>query len=158
MAPPTRLNPFRTPSPELLNGKEASTRRKCKFYDALIDSKGQESNRSLSRHAGISEGCGRKWTRDYEELGDEARKRLRPRSKILGRKSRVTKAMCQTLVSPTKNPLRKQPYEAQIEHFKIPVKTRQLQRKMKEHTHGGGRYICAFVNKELSEKNRTQRS
>ena len=35
MALPTRLDPFRTPSPEPLAGKEATTQKKCKFFDAL---------------------------------------------------------------------------------------------------------------------------
>jgi len=65
--------------------------------------------------------------------------------------------MCQTLVSPSKNPLRKQPYEAQIEHFKIPVKKRQLQRKMKEHTNQGGRYLMGFI-KKIYHQNREQRT
>ena len=40
----------------------------------------------------------------------------------------------------------------------IPVGTRQLQRKMKEHTKGGGRYLCAFIQKSISQKNREQRT
>jgi hypothetical protein len=35
MAPPTRLNPLRTSSPKPLAGREATTTRKCKFYNAL---------------------------------------------------------------------------------------------------------------------------
>jgi hypothetical protein len=65
--------------------------------------------------------------------------------------------MCKTLVSPSQNPVRKQPYEAQIEYHDLPVKTRQLQRKLKEHTKGGARHLCAFVEKIISVKNKADR-
>ncbi len=61
------------------------------------------------------------------------------------------------LVSPSRNPVRKQPYEAQIEYHDIPVGKRQLQRKIKEHTKGVARYKCAFVKKVISAKNRGER-
>ena len=51
----TRSNPFRTPSPEPLAGKEATTRRKCKFFDALAQNGASRSLRSISREYKISE-------------------------------------------------------------------------------------------------------
>jgi hypothetical protein len=39
----------------------------------------------------------------------------------------------------------------------LPVKKRQLQKKLKEHTNQGGRYLCAFIKKEISAKNREER-
>jgi hypothetical protein len=158
MAPPTRLNPLRTPSPDPLDGHEATTRRKCKFYDALTNSKGAIPLNSISAKCGISEACGRLWKQQWMDMGSEAKRRLRPRSEILGRKSKVSKSICKMLCSPSRNPVRKQPYEAQIKYHNIAVGPRQLQRKMKEYTHGGGRYICAFIEKEISEKNRQQRT
>jgi hypothetical protein len=62
------------------------------------------------------------------------------------------------LCSPSRNPVRKQPYEAQIEYHNLPVKKRQLQNMMKRHTNGGGRYVCAFVKKEISQKNKVKRA
>jgi hypothetical protein len=44
--------------------------------------------------------------------------------KKLGRKSKVTKSMCQMLVDPTRNPVRDQHYNAQIEFHNLPVKAR----------------------------------
>ncbi|PQE05359.1 Transposable element Tc3 transposase protein [Rutstroemia sp. NJR-2017a BBW] len=67
-------------------------------------------------------------------MGEEAKRHTRARSKVLGHNSRVTKSICKMLVSPSKNPVRKQPLEAQIAYHKIPVQKRQLQRKLKEHT------------------------
>ena len=66
--------------------------------------------------------------------------------------------MVKMLCSPSRNPVRKQPYEAQIAYHHLPVKTRQLQRKIKELTYGGGRYKCAFVKKTISDKNATERT
>lgn len=91
-------------------------------------------------------------------MGSEAKRKTRPTSKILGRKSRVTKSMCRMIVSPSRNPVRKQPYELQISYHNLPVGVRQLQRKIKEHTKGGGRYKCAFVIKQISAKNKYERA
>jgi hypothetical protein len=62
------------------------------------------------------------------------------------------------LVSPSRNPVRDQLYEAQIEYHNRPVKRRQLQKKLKEHTKGGQRYKQAYITKEISAKNRTLRT
>jgi transposase len=153
MAPPTRSNPFRTPSPEPLVGKEATTTRRCRFFDALARNGWTKSMRSIATEVGISEACGRKWKKQCEELGPIAKRKTRQRSKVLGRKSRVTKSMYKKLCSPSRNPVRKQPYKAQIAFHKIPVARRQLQWKLREHTKGGGWYKCAFVKKVISAQN-----
>ena len=79
------------------------------------------------------------------------------RSLVLRRKSKVTKSMCKMLCSPSRNPVRKQPFEAQILYHNIPVKKRQLQRMLKRHIKGGWRQLCAFVKKTISTKNRQER-
>ena len=158
MAPPTRLDPFRTPSPEPLASREATTRRKCKFFDALTSSKGLIPLYRISAKCGISESCGRLWEDQFINMGSEAKRRLRPRSKILDRTLKVTKSIYKMLCSPSQNPVRKQPYEAQIAYHNLPVGKRQLQRKLKELTQGGGRYICAFIKKIISDKNREERT
>lgn len=158
MAPPTRNVPFRTPSPEPLANREATTRRKCKFFDALTRNAGTKSLRRISRECGIGESTGRDWKKQFMNMGSEAKRRTRPRSGILGGNSKVSKAMCKMLVSPSQNPVRKQPLDTQIAFHGIQVKTRQLQRKLKEHTKGGGRYLCAFVKKTFSKKNRKNRT
>ena len=57
------------------------------------------------------------------------------------------------LISPRRNPVRDQPYEAQIDYYNLPIKPRQLQRKLKEHTKGGQRHKQAYIKKELSAGN-----
>jgi hypothetical protein len=64
--------------------------------------------------------------------------------------------MAQMLVDPTRNPVRDQHYDAQIEYHNLPVKQRQLQRKLKELVNAR-RFKMAFVEKEVSEKNREER-
>lgn len=111
MAPPTRLNPYRTPPRSPLTGRDATTRRRTKFFDALTDSKGAIPLTRISQKCGISESCGRKWKEIWQNEGDEGKRHPRQRSKVLGRNSRVTKSMCKMLCSPSRNPVRKQPYE-----------------------------------------------
>ncbi|KAG9241725.1 hypothetical protein BJ878DRAFT_519144, partial [Calycina marina] len=65
-------------------------------------------------------------------MGSIARRKMRPNSAILGRKSKVTKSDCKMPCSPSRNPVQKQPYHTQIAFYKIAVGPRQLQRKMKE--------------------------
>lgn len=156
MAPPTRYHPFRSLSPEPLKGKEARTPRKCQFFDALRREGDRKPLCKISEEAGISESCGRKWRDQYKAMGSEACRRTRPKSAILGHKSKVTKAMCKQIVNPS-NLVREQPYEAQIAHYNIDVGKRQLQRMINRHTRGGGRYLMAFVKKTISDANRQQR-
>ena len=59
IAPPTRNALFRTLFPEPLANKEATTRRKCKFFDALTRNTGTKSLRHISRECGIGESIGR---------------------------------------------------------------------------------------------------
>jgi transposase len=94
MAPPTRNQLFRTSSPDPLYDKEATTRKKCKFFDALARSGSTKSLRRIAQDAKISEHCARNWKKEYTEKGDLAKRRKRPTSMVLGRKSRVSKATC----------------------------------------------------------------
>ena len=64
--------------------------------------------------------------------------------------------MCQMLVNPTRNPVRDQHYEAQIEYHNLPIKQRQLQRKLKEYVNAC-RFKMAFVKKQVSSKNKDKR-
>ena len=99
MAPPTRNQPFRTPSPDPLYGREATTRKKCKFFDALARSGSTKSLRCIAQDTKISEHCACNWKKEYTEKGNLAKRRKRPTSTVLGRKSYISKATCQMLVS-----------------------------------------------------------
>ena len=98
MAPPTRTNTFQTPSPKALAGKEATTQRKCKFFDALAHYGGSQSLRSISKEYGIVESTARYWKKQQSELGSPAKKPTWQRSSIRSGKSKDTKAVCKMLV------------------------------------------------------------
>jgi hypothetical protein len=61
------------------------------------------------------------------------------------------------LVSPTRNPVRDQLYKAQIKYYKLDIKPRQLQRRLKECTNSGQRYKQAYIQKVLSTANKRKR-
>jgi transposase len=153
MAPTLRGQRFHTPSPEPLANKEATTTKKCRFFDALSRDSESKSQRQISKECGIGETTGRTWKKQFENMSSLAKRRTLKRSAKLGRRSKVSKSTCKMLVSPSRNPVRKHPYEVQLEFHQIPVKKRQLQYKLKEHTNGGQRYKYAFVKKVISDKN-----
>ena len=62
------------------------------------------------------------------------------------------------LVSPSRNPVRNQLYEAQIEYYHLPIKKRTLQAGLKRYTKGAQRYKIAFVKKRISAVNKQKRA
>lgn len=58
MAPPTRLNPFHTPSRIPLASKDTTTRQTL-FFNALARKAPGEPMRSISESCGITKGTGR---------------------------------------------------------------------------------------------------
>jgi hypothetical protein len=72
MALPTRNDLFRTPLRSLLARRQATTRRKCKFFEVLARSGATRSLRSISKECGITEGTGRNWKEHKAELGSLA--------------------------------------------------------------------------------------
>ena len=157
MAPTTRRNLRITPPPGPSEGQEANTVRKTRFYDAWDREHERRSMRAICRDHDITEGTGRLWKKQREELGSLAYRHTRKLSSNLGRRSKVTKSICKMLVSPSRNPVRTQPFDAQIAYHKIPVQRRQLMKKLREHTNGGQIYKAAFVKKEISKKNKDER-
>jgi len=157
MAPLTRSNLFRTPTPEPFCRRNATTRRKPKFINALAHNPEGKSNRVISQNYRITEKTGRNWKKEYKFFGERTEKLVKNRSAILGRKSKITKNICKMLCSPSRNPVRIQQFEAQIEYHNLPVGKRQLQRELKEYTKKGERYKYGFVKKVISAKNRGER-
>ena len=153
MAPTTRRSGYTTPPPEPLANREATTTRKTRYYNAIDYNPEGKSQRAIARELGISESAGRKWKKQRDSMAGLARRSVRGRSIKLGRPSKVTKSVCKTLMDPQRNSIRKARYEAQIKHYNIPIRRRQLQRKLKEHTKGGRMYKCAFIKKVPSAKN-----
>ena len=61
------------------------------------------------------------------------------------------------LVSPSRNPVRNQLYEAQIEYHNLNVKPRTLQRRLRQTTNNARRYKQAYIQKDISKKIRILR-
>jgi hypothetical protein len=61
------------------------------------------------------------------------------------------------LVSPSRNPVRDQLYEAQIEFHHLPIKAHQLKTRLKQATKGGRRFKQAYVKKKISARNKELR-
>jgi transposase len=157
MAPSTRQNAQITPPPGPSEGREADTIKKTRFYNIWDREHLKKSTRQICIETGTAEPTGRRWLNKHKDMGSLAYRKSRRRSSKLGRPSKVTKSMCKMLVSPSKNPVRNRTLDYQLEFHNIPVQKRQLRRKLKEHTQGGGIYKCAFVKKEISNKNCQER-
>ncbi|KUJ09673.1 uncharacterized protein LY89DRAFT_724098 [Mollisia scopiformis] len=114
-APRTRANDRLTPPPDPAYNYPASTRKRTRFYDAYDKQHHLKSFRQLYRDEGVDHTTGLRWKRQRETMGHLAMRTTRGISKKpLGRKSKVTLAMCQMLVDPIRNPVRDQDLDAQI--------------------------------------------
>jgi len=152
MAPSTRAI-YRPSTPPNQTGPiEADTIKRTKFYD-LWDAKPREqSRRSFCTKNGYNECTARKWLNQRMELGSPAYRRTRPRSKILGRTSKIQKKQVQLLLSPSRNPHRIERFEVMIEHFNLGVKPQQLRRRLLALSNKARRYKAAYYKDELDPK------
>lgn len=157
MAPKTRSNRFHTPPYQSADGLPADTIKKTRFFQAYDDRKPGETKRSICQAIGTTSPTARRWLQEREQLGSKAYRRTRKLSNRLGRKVSVPNETIKQLVSPSKNPVRHQPYEVQLEHHKIPLKKRQLQKRLKDITNGGQMYKQAYVAKVISAVNKGKR-
>ncbi|KAH7384803.1 hypothetical protein BKA64DRAFT_149709 [Cadophora sp. MPI-SDFR-AT-0126] len=148
MAPSTRFTK-RPSTPEYQSHVgEYNTIEKTRFFNAYDREYPGKSIPVLALESGTSEPTAKRWLAAYRHT--------RKRSKILGKQSRVSKEQCERLVSPS-NPVRDQHLEAQIDHFNIEVKPRQLKKMLKVHTKNGRRFKQAYVKKEISPANKAKR-
>ena len=156
MAPTTRRM-ARASTPECeTKAKEHDTPCKTNFFK---DYDRDHATTPLTRIAAANKTFARqarRWLDDRRENGDQACRRTRKRSKILGAKSKVSKTKCRELVS-TRNPVRDQLLEHQIQYHDLPLKKRALITQIKENTKNGRRYKMAYVRKRLSKTNKDKR-
>lgn len=61
------------------------------------------------------------------------------------------------LCSPSRNPVREQHLDAQINYHKLPIKSRQLTRRLAQCTKKGRKYKMAYVKKKFTQKTRDAR-
>ena len=137
--------------------REASTRTRTRFFDALDRSGGRKSKSAIFKEYAGSRGTGARWEKERQLLGSPAYHRTRPHSKKpLGKPPIATEAVCKKLVSPS-NPKRTQSLSAQLAFYDIPVKPRALQIALKKHTNHGKKYKQAYIGKEISKANKKLR-
>ena len=157
MAPSTRLTERPSTPTKRRAPIPADTLKKTKFFQAYDARIASETLESISSDFSIHHTTGTRWLRDRELYGSKAYRRTRKRSEILGRKSRVSKETCKLLISPSRNPIRDQTYEAQIKYHDIDIKPRALRTQLAKHTKNAKRYKMAYVKKKISPKNKSER-
>jgi DDE superfamily endonuclease len=157
MAPTTRRT-FRDTTPDCpTKSYEHDTIRKTRFFRLYDEKRHCDSLRKIASQAHIHHTTGLRWLEERKILGSKAFRRSRKRSLNLGAPSKLSKHQCEMLVSPSRNPVRDQQYEAQIEYHGLGVCQRTLQRSLLKNTRNGRRYKQAYVTKILLEKNKDER-
>ena len=157
MAPKTRSAGLITPPKSKPNKEIYTTRQRVRFYDAWDNREPGTSLRQfcLSHQPGL--GTASRWLHQRDTLGSPSYHRIRRLSQKLGRPPKVSEKQCKMLVSPSKNPVRDQMLEAQIEHHKLEVTRRSLTSRLKACTKRARRFKQAYVKKEISGPNRKKR-
>lgn len=157
MAPQTRSAARATPPPYQSKSTEADTVKKTRFFNVFDKRQSTESIRSIAALFSIDHHTACRWLKQRDILGSPAYRRTRKTSLRLGRKPKLSEETCKMLVSLSKNPVRDQLFEAQIEHHNLDVSVRTLQRSLKRDTNRGQRYKQAYIQKQISKKNRALR-
>jgi hypothetical protein len=75
----------------------------------------------ISKECGITKGIGRNWRKKYLKLGKEVKRQTRQCSKVLRRKSRVSKETYKFLIS-KENPVYKDGYKVQIKYHNLLIR------------------------------------
>jgi transposase len=93
----------------------------------------------ICKDVNVSRDIGYVWFRDRKAHGIDVYRRTRKKSKILGRKSRISKTICQFLVN-KRNKTCFEPLEIQIKKYNISVKPRTLKTQFRKYTNEGKFY------------------
>jgi hypothetical protein len=141
----TRSNRHHTPLPNKFNVGTRTSRNRVRFYDAWDHRSPTRMLRAREREFGLAHPNGQRWPDQRALYGSPAYRRTRKLSDTLGRRPTVSAETCKMLVSPSRNKVRDQQYEAQIEYHKLPIEKRTLQARLKYCTNGGQRYKMAYV-------------
>src|SRR3954467_10845706 len=115
MAPRTRSQGCPNTPQRSIRHAECSTRKRHFFFRDYDRDCGSKTMDAICAVHNITARCGYNWLKERRELDSPAFHHIRKQSKVLGRKSRVSKATCEMLVSPSRNPVRDQLLEAQID-------------------------------------------
>ncbi len=134
---------------------EADIIKRARFFEAWDSRPPNQSIRAFAKLHGFSFSTTRYWVRQRQSLGSLAYRRTRKRSTRLGRKRKISDKDINKLLSPS-NPVRKQHYEHQIDHFNLNCKPRTVQRTLHFYTKGARRFKAVRV-KAISKANKAKR-
>jgi hypothetical protein len=157
MAPSTRATARPSTPERAIPRLERSTKRRIRFFHDYDRDHGSVPFPAICAVNGIARPTGYNWLQQRKTIGSPAYYHTRKLSKVLGHQSRVSKSTCKMLVSPSRNPVRDQLLEAQIEFHNLPIKRRQLSNKLKDCTNGGKRYKAAYIKSDYLKNNIKQR-
>ncbi|KAL2403340.1 hypothetical protein ABEF95_001268 [Exophiala dermatitidis] len=133
-------------------GEEWDTIRRTRFYTAYDRRPEDESLRAFSRRLNMSVSTACHWLKKREQLGTAAYRRTRPLVKDngghLGRPPKLAQETVEMLLSPSRNPVRREPLRKQIAFHGLEVSKRTLQRRLKQ----GKRERLSRIRKEAARR------
>ena len=150
MAIATRSNYYATIKDQSEGRKEVDTPAKTKFYDALDSDSALKSFRQIARETAPSYGTACRWKKERIEIGSPSYRRFRARSENLGRPPIINSSITRKLVNSTKNPIRDQILDTQLEFHEVYASHRTLTRSLLRDTNKGRIYKQAHGKKKLS--------
>jgi len=153
MAPITRSRARKTTPDRPTRAGECSTKDRHFFFRDYDRDHTSKSMDAICAPYGITRKTGYIWVQQRKELGTPAYNYTRKLSKILGRRSRVSKEQINMLLSPSRNPVRTQAFEAQIAFHDIKVNRRQLRTRITQEDPGAGVYKMAYTKSDFSKDN-----
>ena len=153
MPPITRSQARQTTPDRSIERCEYTTTKKMRFFQAYDERHGQESMRSIAASQQVTKTTASRWLHERDQFGSPVYRKTRRLSNKLYHPEKVTKETYKMLVSPSRNPVRNQTYEAQIAFHELPIKRRALVSGLTRHTNKGRRYKQAYVQKVLSRQN-----
>ena len=146
------MEPPHTPS-RLPHRREATTRKKAKFFEAVDTREHGKTIKDICCEKNIPTSTGRDWLRLRKLKGSPGTRRHgKLRS---GHPSKVDQSTYDTLLD-VNNPVRNQKPERQLQHHKILVAPRTLQRNSQKYTKNAQMYKQRPA-KQVSDKNAGER-
>jgi len=137
MAPSTRSTARPSTLIKSSNPIQYDTIQKGRVFNAYNSRDPRVSLRAIAAAHAPSLSTAHRWLKERAQLGSPTLRKTRKLGKNFGPAPRVSIETCKILVSPSRNPVQDQQYEAQIAYHGIDVKKRTLQKRLKECTNGG---------------------
>ena len=117
--------------------REATTRKKAKFYDAIDTRQRGKTIKDVCIEKNVSHGTGKDWLRIRKLKGSPGTRRHgKWRS---GRPSKVNQSTYDTLRDP-ENPVRNRKISRQLQYHQIPVHDRTIRRNSHKYTNNAHMY------------------